>query len=77
MIWSWKDVKADKRRLDEAAGRDLAESRRKVRTVTEDVRDHQASTGLGSRIAELFADLDEPFDVPEPTDAARAAEFPE
>ena len=31
---SWRDVKADKQRLDEASGRDMAEARATARSAT-------------------------------------------
>ncbi len=45
--------------------------------LSEPESDRGATEGLGTRIAALFADLDEPFDIPTPTDLPRAAEFPE
>lgn len=47
---SWKDVKADKQRLDEAAGRDVTEARETARRVT-------GAYILGHRLAELRSEL--------------------
>lgn len=40
-------------------------------------QDNAATDGLGTRMARLFADLDEPFEPSPRTGWPRAAEFPE
>jgi hypothetical protein len=45
---SWKDVKADKQRLDEASGRDMTEARATARSLT-------SAYILGHRLAENSA----------------------
>lgn len=47
---SWKDVKADKQRADEAAGRDMVEARATARGAT-------SAYILGHRLAELRGEL--------------------
>lgn len=47
---SWKDVKADKQRLDEASGRDMAEAGATARSLTN-------AYILGHRLAELRGEL--------------------
>jgi hypothetical protein len=37
----------------------------------------ESTDRLGTRIAALFTDLDEPFEVPRLADTPRAAEFPD
>lgn len=47
---SWKDVKADKQRLDEAEGRDIAEAAATARSLT-------SAYILGHRLAELRGEV--------------------
>lgn len=71
------DLKAALRVRAAQHGRSMESEVREILRHALSEPDITVAEGLGSRLAALFADLDEPFEPPARTGRARAAEFPE